>query len=687
MTILNIYIQGDSSYLLYPIVDYVKNTQENDVSLFFIKRKYPNPPTNKNVMVFDFPEAITAEWINAIANFATKINATAIRLHSAISYSAAINFPLLKAFQSRIHAGLTFSLFLYETSFEDVICRQEFNKLLAEGLDWQRYATRLKNKLTTESDDWNIVYNYLLNNLVSTQYFCCDFYKNKNNRFFSAPHFHYLSEILDNHDEDKVNVALSIQGADMGIINTIREINDTQKTLFFVDDGLEHPLGPAAKDACLLDDIQQAGYEFVFLMNYRGTLASSGSHHANIICLPETITLEVLRYAGIAAANVYGFCSLNLFSSQQENIKKIYFHEHENTPENSQLIKYVNVDNANKMAFSFINEAQQRAACSSVTKHIFLLAESMGDVLFAAGALNALRDKLSGSFICIVPKAYHPLLSLCPWVDELWDQHSLSAAQSEDIYMARVLGHFHLPSHVQHILDKRHQIDSFLLSLGHKEVSNYRKEIVLSLDNLDKTKVDNFLQQNGLTNKIVLIHPNVGVPNRTWPQASWAELVEKFIADGWSVVLIGSNSNFYSHKKAVEIENSRVFNAIDKFTMAETVYLMTQASLLVACDSGPVALAAATNIAICALYSVVPGTYRLPYRHGIQGWNALAIDRSCKYKHCASSYTLQSGETFDAWCPNNKRYSCMNGYAADDFYREVTQFLASENFIERHAGS
>lgn len=184
---------------------------------------------------------------------------------------------------------------------------------------------------------------------------------------------------------------------------------------------------------------------------------------------------------------------------------------------------------------------------------------------------------------------------------------------------------------------------------------------------------------------MVLIHPNVGVPNRTYPQSLWSELVDKFIAEGWSVILIGSNNNFYSHKKAVRIENERVFNVIDKFTMAESAYLMTKASLLVACDSGPVALAAVTDIAICALYSVVPGEFRLPYRHGVPGWNARAINKSCQYYHCASSYSLGASETFDAWCPNNKTYSCMKEYTPSEFFNEIKDFLASVAFYDQCA--
>lgn len=681
---LNIYIYGDDYYCPFPLLDYFENSKYNHVSLFFVKKKYPNPPISENVRVFDFPDVITPEWLSSLCQFAKKINSETVRIHSAIHHCEKIVFPLLKAFQQITGIRLAMSLFLYETRFSDVILRQEYNKLLSDGFNPLPYVKKLKQELISGNTEWNAIYNYLFSSLANTQYYLSDMYKAHHKKFISTTHFHYLNYFSCVNNK-VVGSLLNAMCIDDNIISMIRDVNINKKTLFYVDDGLEHPLGLMNKDECLLHEIKENGFECVFLINYKGMLNTISGNGVDVIFLPENINLAILLLAGINPRHIYGFFSLDLFYANKESIKKILFHEHEFYKDNLTLKKYLSEALCNDIPLLYINEAQRRLADSSVPKQIFLLAESMGDVLFAAGGLNALRDKLYGYYVCIVPKVYHSLLSLCPWVDELWDPERLNNEQVEDIYTARVMGNFHLPSHVQHILDKKHQIDSFLEFLGHENTANRRKEIVLSLDKINTIQVDKFLKQNNLNRKIVLIHPNVGVPNRTWPQQSWAELIEKFIYDGWSVVLIGSNNNFYSHKKAVEIQNSRVFNAIDRFTMAETIYLMTKASLLVACDSGPVALAATTNIAICALYSVVPGKYRLPYRHGSAGWNALAIDRTCHYYHCANMYSLDSSETFDAWCPNNKLYTCMNEYTPADFYREITRFVSSKRFVDQAA--
>lgn len=683
MVKLNIYIQDEDAWHLFPIIDYAKNVRQNDYYLFFLKKKYPGLHNDKNVMVCDFPAAVTDEWCNTLSQFACKINADAVTIHTPVHCGKSINFPLLQAFRQKAQA-FRLAFCLYETRIADAVFRQELNKLLYEGLDVRGFSQQLKRKVTHHNAEWSPVYNYLFNALVNTTYYLSDFHRNTYKKFFAAPQFRYWSQLLNSINADAAAGALRLLGVDNIILDSLREINEKKKTLFFVDDGEMHLLGHEGKGACLQQEIDAGSVDYIVILNSKGSIPLNVSG-ANVIALPDNITFASLLLAGIAPRNVYGFPVFELFLAPAKSIQKIFFHEHENFSENATLGRYLALNGFAKKTFRYVNETQRKIAGNYFTKHIFLLAESMGDVLFAAGALNALRDRLEGSFICIVPKIYHDLLSLCPWVDELWEPQYFTQQQAEDIYIAQQLGQYHLPSHVKHILDKKHQIDSFVDAFEGEPVDDSRKSIVLSLDALDKRHVDAFMDAHGLTRaeKIVLVHPNVGVPNRTWPQQYWEALIARFVDDGWSVVLIGSNTNFYSHKKALEIENAAVVNAIDRFTILETAYLMTQATLLVACDSGPVALAGATDIAICALYSVVPGEYRLPWRYGEQGWNSLAVDIPCSYYHCASSYRLGSNEKFDEWCPNNRSYTCMSGFKPDDFYSRIQRFITSERFFDR----
>lgn len=678
---VNIYIWGHQQYNVSYFMDYVNHSGDNDVSLFFLRQKPCEISRQKNVYVFDYPEHITPAWVDVIKAIVFKIAATSVRIHSAIGDSEKINLPLVKAFHQHVATDLQLSLFLYESSFNDLAYRQEFNNLLKKGLRWQEYAKKLRAKLTHASNEWNAIYHYLFNEIVETYYFFDDLYLNTHAAFFSTPHFRYIPKTAGTSDSQTIIKVCSLAGVQMNMIKLIREIVEKKHTLFFIDDGVDFPLGEDDKDACLLQEVAEQRAEFVFLINYSGNIDAKRLPGVNFVRLPEAITPVVLSFSGIVPTLIYGVCSLALFSFGKQAVSKVLFHEHRKFADNVKLSHFLRACHRESIPCIYLNETLNRVEKESGSPHIFSLGESMGDALFAIGSLNAIRDKRVGPFILLAPKIYHALLALCPFVDAVWAHDELDKPMKEAIYIAKVQGQFYTPCSGTHIFAAQHQIDSILKSWGRKNVSNVKKEIVLSLEHTDTRNVDRFIAANNLTDKVVLIHPNEGVPNRSWPKVCWEALTERFLSDGWSVVLIGANTNFYAHKKTLEIGNNRVFNAIDKFTMAETVYLMTKASLLVACDSGPVALAAATDIAICALYSVVPGRYRLPYRHGVLGWNALAVDLSCQHGHCAKYYPSDTRGTFDAWCPNNQTYACIAQYNVDDFYREINQFLASRRCI------
>ena len=102
---------------------------------------------------------------------------------------------------------------------------------------------------------------------------------------------------------------------------------------------------------------------------------------------------------------------------------------------------------------------------------------------------------------------------------------------------------------------------------------------------------------------------------------------------------------------------------------------MRESDLLVSSDSGPVQLAAATDIGIVGLYSVVPGRNRLPYRHGAAMWRARAVEPACPsfpcydrmhdpavmapYVEALRSGTLDGGRMLSQWCPEDQSYRCL----------------------------
>lgn len=152
---VNIYIWGDERQNTHHFLDYINNSKTNAISLFFLKHKPAGLTRQKNVYLFDFPDEKNVAWIDIICTIVDKIHATSVRIHSAVHYAQTINFALIKAFRSRTENGLSLTLFLYESSLNDIAWRQEIDKSLSAGLRWQDYAQQFNAKLTRDSGGWH----------------------------------------------------------------------------------------------------------------------------------------------------------------------------------------------------------------------------------------------------------------------------------------------------------------------------------------------------------------------------------------------------------------------------------------------------------------------------------------------------------------------------------------------------
>lgn len=289
---LNIYIQDEDAWHLFPIIDYAKNVRQNDYYLFFLKKKYPGLHNDKNVMVCDFPAAVTDEWCNTLSQFACKINADAVTIHAPVHCGKSINFPLLQAFRQKAHA-FRLAFCLYETRIVDAVFRQELNKLLYEGLDVRGFSQQLKREVTHQNAEWSPVYNYLFNALVNTSYYLSDFHRNTYKKFFAAPQFRYWSQLLNSINADAAAGALRLLGVDNVILDSLREMNEKKKTLFFVDDGETHLLGQEGKGACLQQEIDADSVDYIVILNSKGSIPLNVSG-ANVIALPDNITFASL---------------------------------------------------------------------------------------------------------------------------------------------------------------------------------------------------------------------------------------------------------------------------------------------------------------------------------------------------------------------------------------------------------
>jgi ADP-heptose:LPS heptosyltransferase/SAM-dependent methyltransferase len=292
----------------------------------------------------------------------------------------------------------------------------------------------------------------------------------------------------------------------------------------------------------------------------------------------------------------------------------------------------------------------------------------MGDILMALGAAKALKTLSDRPVILATAPGMQKLARSCPHIDHIVEHHTVLADQYPNIKHADL-------NAVAFGISRVHQIDAYLEAYGVSAAPEL-KHIELEPEPAAEEKVEKILKcwpARTPGRARVLLHAALGDANRSWPQQRWEELAAKLIGAGHQVIVVGSTHD--PLKPAAVPSTPGILSAVDILDVAATVALMRRSDLFVSTDSGPVQLAAATDIAIVGLYSSVAGSCRLPFRHGQAGWRAVAVGPSCAFHPCyqqmhnseviapfmakLQAQTLTVNEMFANWCLDGGSFACM----------------------------
>lgn len=619
---------------------------------------------------------------------------TAIDIHAALAESYDLLLPLLmrlNLLRSIIH------LHVYEGNTGELVAAAALEKLplhlfnkLAVG-----YANKINmamdNNRFIPKEEWNIAAGYAWHKVLTTTYYLQENSALKNSKKLPCEN----TSLVDEH---KITHFLALFKIPYGIYAQLQKIGTS--SLLLLSTSPRFPSLKKQHQEALVDVIQHAIKEFaisedkILLFREKKEGEVDGEILRQLGCraikLPELITLNFLKVLQILPLAIAGYFSDELYQAPE---KSILFFLTTELPEDTD--KYASHINFSNKKIYHVNELVG-VKPGSFKKRVFYCPGSMGDAIYALGCLTAFRECHDEDFIFIAHKLYHDLIASSPVVAQYWDINALTEDAFIDIAIARQENKFHFLGHWEDIVASEHMTDAFIGDSIHNH-SLCNKQPMISLASLDKKNVNDFIHNHHLQKeKTVLLHPNIGSPNRTWTEKGWNQLAKYFIAAGWKVVIIGSDNNKYQEKKMMDIDIPEAINCINQFSMLEMIYLMERCQLLVACDSGPVALAGLTSIAICALYSIIPASYRLPYRNGRYGWNAMGIDTECQFGQCGhlimspqffknklgKEFTRPRGDEFSVWCPNDKKYRCMKKVTAEYFWHQIQLFLSSDDYVK-----
>lgn len=160
-------------------------------------------------------------------------------------------------------------------------------------------------------------------------------------------------------------------------------------------------------------------------------------------------------------------------------------------------------------------------------------------------------------------------------------------------------------------------------------------------------------KKNEIFGKYAVIHPVNTWPNRTWAQENWIELSKELKKWGYNVVAVGKDSSetgFFNVNKPVhEIDETQIFNLMNKTSISETWHIINNAAVVITMDSGILHLAGTTETPIVELGSPINPEFRRPYRKTSKH---IYVRGGCGL-HCSSNmkYALEYWDTIDSVQP------------------------------------
>ena len=165
--------------------------------------------------------------------------------------------------------------------------------------------------------------------------------------------------------------------------------------------------------------------------------------------------------------------------------------------------------------------------------------------------------------------------------------------------------------------------------------------------------------------RLVCVHPGAGAPNKQWPLASFASLIEALAADGLGVLVIGGadEAGLFARLLRTVRNDAPVANLAGLVGLADLPRILSAMDLFVGNDSGPKHLAATLGVPTVGIHS---GTVDAGEWAPI-GPTALTVRRDTV---CSPCYLADMRDC-------HRGLACLTGIAVGDVYRACRKLLAT----------
>lgn len=181
-------------------------------------------------------------------------------------------------------------------------------------------------------------------------------------------------------------------------------------------------------------------------------------------------------------------------------------------------------------------------------------------------------------------------------------------------------------------------------------------------------------------NKYAVISYGATTEHRRMLPESFNGVKEFLLASGYDVVLLGKkdhelNVNGYgvTSPKFDGINTDGCLNLIDKTSLPESLFVMSNASVVIGVEGGLNLLAAMTNTPIVMGFTISDPYYRVPYRNGVRGHGVFVVEPDSECRYCQTRTLYSAGISFHV-C-NSKTMECMYSLTTDKWVTQIKKAL------------
>lgn len=193
-----------------------------------------------------------------------------------------------------------------------------------------------------------------------------------------------------------------------------------------------------------------------------------------------------------------------------------------------------------------------------------------------------------------------------------------------------------------------------------------------------------YVNRFNLPERYVVIPTGYTAPVREFRPEIVNNIIDYVISKGYTPIFLGKEVTkedsgaelFIKGTFNEKIQFDKGINLINKTDMLEMVKIIKGARCIVGLDNGLLHIAATTEIPIVGGFSSVNPSHRLPYRHGIMGWNYYPIsltNEELKCSQCQSNMVFTFNHDF-RYC-FYKDYKCLELLTSDKYIVELEKIL------------